>query len=333
VSAATETNDSSVASGPLGVAFDVQYAINPNSELIALARADGVTRAVTYPGGSGVAPWSGLGALLRLHEIESPLETAAVGVFAGVGNRTSKSAGGSRAAQWQLLRQALDAAKTSIQSTTATPATRTPEVRALEPVLAGRTPLVIATHRESDLRQAIKLASDYSVRVIIQGGDEAWRVARELATARIPVIVDPEMNLPASFDQLGARADNAARLQAAGVTIAVVVVGNGIYLSYNAGSSMREGAGLAFANGLPYIEGLRAITQGPARIWRIDDHHGSIEPGHDGDLVIWDGDPLESSTQPVAVFVAGREVSRETRQRALSDRYWPAIRATAPASR
>jgi imidazolonepropionase-like amidohydrolase len=190
-------------------------------------------------------------------------------------------------------------------------------------------PLVISTHRESDLRQAIQVATDYGLRVIIHGGAEAWRVAHELAVAKIPVIVDPQLNLPVSFDQMAARADNAALLQAAGVTIAVIVSGNGIYLSYNAGSSLREGAGLAVANGLPYIEGLRAITQGPARIWRIDDRSGSLAPGKDADLVVWSGDPLEPATQPLLVLVAGRDVSLRTRQTELTERY---LRRAGPVS-
>lgn len=322
VSAATETNDSSVATGSLGAAFDVQYAFNPNSESIALARSDGVTRAITFPGSSAVAPWSGVAALLRLHESSALVENSGVAVFVSIGSSTSKSAGGSRAAQWQLLREALAAAKLAPQSSAA-PETRTAEVRALEPVLAGRTPLVIATQRESDLRQAILLAKDFGLRVILLGAAEGWRVARELAAAKIPVIVDPEVNLPMSFDQMAARGDNAARLQAAGVTVACIVSGNGIYLSYNAGSSLRQGAGLAVANGLPYIEALRAITQAPARIWGVDSRYGSLAPGMDADVVIWSGDPLEPATQPDVVIVSGQTVSLRTRQTELTERYFP----------
>jgi imidazolonepropionase-like amidohydrolase len=321
VSAATETNDSSVATGTLGAAFDVQYAINPNSESIALARSDGVTRAVTFPGSSAVAPWSGTAVLLRLHEPQALIEGVGTAIVVSIGNRTSKSAGGSRAAQWQLLREALTEAKQAVPQSNATAETRSADVRALEPVLAGRTPLVISTQRESDLRQAIQLTKDFGLRIILHGAAEGWRIARELATAKIPVIVDPEVNLPMSFDQMAVRNDNAARLQAAGVTIACIVSGNGIYLSYNAGSSLREGAGIAVANGMPYIEALRSITQGPARIWRVDERFGALAPGKDADIVIWSSDPLEPATQPEVVLVAGQEISLRTRQTELSERY------------
>jgi imidazolonepropionase-like amidohydrolase len=322
VSNATDTVDSAVKSGSLGAAFDVQYAINSNSTLIQLARADGVSRAISYPVNSGVAPFSGTGVLLRLVDSSDLVERTDIGVFAVIGGRSSSDAGGSRAAQWKLLRTALDAAKTGLASA-ASPTTRTPEFLALEPVLAGKVPLAVSVNRESDIRQTIKLASDYALKVVIIGGVEAWMAADALAAAKIPVILDPQANLPGNFDELGARLDNAALLHEAGVTIATIVVAGGIHQSYNAGLSMREGAGLAVANGLPYIDGLKSITSVPAQIWGVADRCGTIANGRDGDLVIWDGDPLEPSTLPVTVLIAGKEMSLATHQTELRDRYLP----------
>ena len=322
VSSATETVDSGVKSGSLGAAFDVQYAINANSTLIQLARSDGVSRAITYPVHSGVAPFSGTGALLRLSDSSDLVERTGVGVFAVIGGRSSGDAGGSRAAEWKLLRSALDAAKTGLAAA-ASPATRTSEFLALEPVLAGKIPLALSLNRESDVRQAIRLAADYALKVVIIGGVEAWMAADALAAAKIPVILDPQANLPGNFDELGARLDNAALLHKAGVTVATVVIASGIHQSYNAGPSMREGAGIAVANGLPYSVGLESITSVPAKIWGVADHCGTIANGRDGDLVIWDGDPLEPSTLPVTVLIAGKVMSLVTHQTELRDRYMP----------
>ena len=144
------------------------------------------------------------------------------------------------------------------------------------------------------------------------------------------MILDPTTNLPISFDEIGARLDNAALLHEAGVTIAVALHG---VQSYNAGSSLREGAGLAVANGLPYIEGLRSIISAPAQIWGVADRHGTIAPGVDADLVIWDGDPLEPSSLATTVFVTGREVPLTTHQSELRDRYLPLIEAARGAGR
>src|SRR5690606_26693592 len=172
--------------------------------------------------------------------------------------------------------------------------------------------------------QAIALAERWRLRVVILGGAEAWRVAPELAQAGIPVVLDPLDALPADYDRLGARHDNAALLHAAGVTIAFAASGQGIYTTWNAGPSLRQAAGIAAAHGLPDDAALAAITHAPARIWGLDARIGTLAPGADADLVLWDGDPLEPASAPAAVFVAGRDVALRTRQTLLRDRYLPA---------
>lgn len=329
VSSANETVDHAAKASAPGAGFDVQFAINANSTLIDLARADGVTRALSYPSSSGTPPFAGSAALLRLFENGDMVEQPHAAVVATIGNRSAMATVGSRSAQWQLLRTALDTAKAAAATPPAT-GQRTPDALALESVINGKAPLAIATHRESDLRQAIRLASDYRIRVVILGGAEAWRVVDQLAAAKIPVIVDPMSNLPSSFDELGTRIDNAALLRKAGVTVAMSLDG---VQSYNAGLSIREGAGLAVANGLPYVDGLRSIISAPAEIWGVADRFGTLSVAKDGDLVIWDGDPLEPSSAPSAVFIQGKEVSLVTRQTELRDRYLPLIRSTGAAGR
>jgi len=330
VSAASETVDHSVkpgAPGAPGVGFDVEYAINGNSGLIQLARADGLTRAVSYPGNSAAPPFGGTCVLLHLIETGDAVERAGVGVFATVGNRSAAASLGSRAAQWQTIRTTLDAAKAAASKPPAEPRSR--DAAALDLVISGKAPLAISTERASDVRQAAKLARDYGIRVVVIGGAEAWMAADELARAKVSVILNPLANLPTTFDELGSRLDNAALLRKAGVTIALSIDG---VQSYNAGSSLREGAGLAVANGLPYIEGLRAIASAPAQIWGVADRQGTIAPGLDADLVVWDGDPLEPSTLPTAVFIQGREASLVTHQTQLRDRYWHLIERARAAS-
>lgn len=319
VSSAAETVDHAAKAGAPGAGFDVQYAVNANSTLIDLARADGVTRALTYPSSSNAPPFAGSGALLHLFGSGDVVEQPRVGVFVTISNRSANATVGSRSAQWQLLRAAFDTAKTANAS-----GPRTADAIALEAILQRKTPLAIGTNRESDLRQAIRLAQDYGIRVVIVGGAEAWRVADRLAAAKIAVIVEPMSNLPMSFDELGSRLDNAALLRKAGVTVAMSLDG---VQSYNAGLSIREGAGLAVANGLSYADGLRSIISAPAEIWGVADRFGTLEPARDADVVVWDGDPLEPSSAPTTVLVQGREVSLTTRQTELRDRYMPAIKS------
>lgn len=325
VSSVVATNDYAVSGGPLGAAFDVQYALNPRSLLVRQAETDGLGRAVSFPTSASGGPFTGFGALLHLGG-DPMLERAHLAMFAEVGGQSAARAGGSRAAQWQLIRGALDEAK-ALRAAAKPGAPRDSafsrlDLAALKVVVDGAAPLVIDANRESDIRQAIALARDYGIRVIVKGGVEAWRAAEELAAAGIPVVIDPSINLPLYFDELGARADNAALLQQAGVLVAFKI-NLSIHTSFNAGFALREVAGLAVANGMTHHAALAAITSNPARIWGVADRSGALAPGLDADVVVWDGDPLEPLSAVVAVFLRGREVELATRQTELRERYRP----------
>lgn len=248
-------------------------------------------------------------------------------MFATIGGGTAAMVGGSRGAAWQLLRNALIEARAYLSS----PRTGVPrdqlinhlDAEALGAVLASTMPLVIQADRLSDIRQAIALASDQRLRIVIMGGAEAWAAAPELALAGVPVILDPMDDLPMNYDKIGARRDNAAILSQAGVIIAISVSGQGIYRSWNAAPAMREGAGNAVAAGLPYADALSAITTGPARLLGLGATVGTLALGAPADIVMWDGDPLEPATAPAMVLLGGVEVSRVTRQTLLRDRYAP----------
>jgi hypothetical protein len=330
VSSLEETRDYSVTDGPLGAAFDVQYGLNPNSVLLPNVLADGLTRAVTSPDGAADPAFIGMGAVLRIVPGGNILDRAKAAMYASIGGNVSKHGGGSRSAQWQLLRNALDEAKLykPVQGVGA-PRDQLQNrlnIVALHTMLATHMPLVMQVSRESDVRQAVSLADDYHLRLIILGGAEAWRCADLLAAHHVSVVIDPEANLPWTFDELGARADSAAILQRAGVTIAFNVSGNTIYLSHNAGVAVREAAGIAVANGLPWPAALQALTLNPAKMFGIADHYGSMARGLDADLVIWNGDPLEPTSAPDLVLVKGRPASLVTRQTLLRDRYAPKAR-------
>lgn len=325
VSSAEDTNDQA-SREDRGGPFDPSPALNGNSTLVDLARADGLTRAVIVPGKSRGGPLSGEAAIARMREGAEILDSANIAVFGAIGGGEWDRLG-SRGAQWQALRKLLaDAGDKpgAEREGRGRPAGKPGGDQSRDPVravAAGEIPLALQLNRETDIRQAIALARDFGIRVIIVGGAEAWRVADGLAAAKIPVILDPQANLPATFDQLGTRQDNAVILAKAGVPIAFGFVGGVIHYNYNAGMALRTGAGLAVANGLPYADALRAVTTAPLAIWGRGGGGGGLAPGADADLVVWDGDPLEPSTNAVAVFVEGRQVSTRTRQDLLAQRY------------
>jgi imidazolonepropionase-like amidohydrolase len=315
-----------VDSGPIGASFDVALGFDADDQAVRQARADGLGWALIYPDGSARAPFDGSAALVALGPDEAKVERGHASVIVTIGGSSAKLVGGSTTAAWQLLRNTLDrAGKSGARSRSLQQGQRTSTLddAALRPVLSGSIPLIIQCDRLADIRQAISLQRDYHLKLIILGGAEAWAAARELAAANIPVILDPMATLPDSYDRIGARADSAALLGAAGVRLAFSVSAQGIYRSWDAGPSMREGAGLAVAWGLPYAAALRAITSSAAKIIGLSPGVGTLGPGARADLVIWDGDPLEPSSAPAMVMIGGEKVSLVTRQTLLRDRYAP----------
>ncbi|MFN3858185.1 MAG: amidohydrolase family protein [Caulobacter sp.] len=348
VEAVSETRDD--RSGKLSAGFDIQYGVNPNSAVIPLARQSGLTTAVITPlltrgggghshdhggsadagltGGGGVGEadpylFGGQAAIVTLGQSRDPVRKARVAVVLDLGEAGARNAGGSRGAALVLVRSALDDARAYARNRGAYEQGSTREfglsridLEALVPVVQGRTPLLIRVSRAADIRQALRLAKEQNIRIIIEGAEEGWMVADELAAAGVAVLIDPQAALPQSFETLGARLDNAARLRAAGVT--VVIVGSRDYSNLR---QARFNAGTAVAYGLPYADALASLTANPARVWGIADRVGSIEVGKDADIVLWNGDPLETSSWPLAVFVGGVQQPEDNRAFQLRDRY------------
>lgn len=328
VSSSLDTVDHADSESGLGASFDVQYALNPNSVLIPVARADGLTHGVVMPTASAQKPFNGLAAWINTGEDAAMLERTAIAMVAAISGPGSSEPGRSRSADWIALRRALDEAAeldSEVDSDAGQgrddPAWPRDDKQALLPVIRGELPLVIRTERESDIRQAVAIRQDFGIRVIVMEANEAWRVASLLARYDVPVILDATANLPQRFDYVGSRLDNAAILHGSGVKLGFFAPG--LHTSHNPGLEIREGAGLAVANGLPWDTALSAITAGAAEIWGEAEHAGRLEAGLPADLVVWSGDPFEMTTCALQVFVDGREVSLDNRQKQLRDRYLP----------
>ena len=187
-------------------------------------------------------------------------------------------------------------------------------MEALGPVVRGELPLAINANRASDLLAALRLADEFHLKLILMGAVEGWRVADELVARKVPVVVKPLTNIP-RFDALNATLENPARLSKAGVTLVL-----SSFDTHNA-RNLRQEAGNAVAYGLDRDAALRAVTLEPARVWGVADRLGSLEVGKDADVVVWSGDPFELTTGAEQVFIGGREMSRDTRQRQLFERY------------
>jgi len=302
-------------------AFFAPDGFNPASTLVPINRIEGITRAMVAPA-AGKTVIAGQGAMTSLSGDADSVMGGTGALYVVLGEAGAELAGGARAATMLDLRQAFDeAADYAGHRDDYMEGKRHPyvlnrlDLEALQPYVKGKRPVVMSVNRASDIRNAMKLAKEYHLKLIIQGGAEAWRVADELAAANVPVILDPLLNLPVSFEALGATLENAARLQEAGVTVALST-GE----SHNA-RKLKQAAGIAVANGLPWYEGLKAVTVNPARLFGIDDRVGTLEKGKTADVVVWSGDPLEVTTTVDQVFIAGEAVPMTSRQTRLRDRY------------
>ncbi|MBX7199440.1 MAG: amidohydrolase family protein [Rhodospirillaceae bacterium] len=324
VSAEQTTDDTTAAKAEFSAAFDVSYGINPDSAVIPVTRMHGITRAITAPVTSKTV-FAGQAAAISLGEGSSFWVRPGIAMFVSLDGAGARIAGGARGASWVFLREVMNDVQFYRDNRKAfdkaeARATVLPRVdlEALIPVIEGRMPLVMEAYRESDIRQVIAFAGAYKLRVILLGGAEAWKVAPELARAGIPVIADPRDNLPTSFETLGASLDNVPRLQKANVKVAIATMGGALDQRYR---SLRQFAGIAVANGLPYDEALAAITRVPAEIWGMSANYGALEKGKDADIVVWSGDPLEFTSMPTAVFIRGQAQDLTSRQTELRDRY------------
>ena len=175
-------------------------------------------------------------------------------------------------------------------------------------------PLIAIANRRSDIQSALRLAREFKLRLILAGAQEGWEIGTEIAAAGVPVLVQPLDNIP-SYDALGVRYENAALLARAGVK--VVLLETDTHNSRN----IRQEAGNAIANGLPWDQALRAITLSPAEVFGVADRYGSLEVGKVANVVVWSGDPFEFSTGAEHVYIRGREIPLTSRQRELFERY------------
>jgi hypothetical protein len=336
VSAEASTVDSSAAygdgkHGPTFAPrpeFDVTPAFNPDSVAIGVNRVEGITFTMVaptaLPDGTMLA---GQGAIARLDGRSEAFVASSRTLFVDMGGSATESAGMSRAAQFMLLEQATREAQPGRPLAAGDLRLLTPTGREVLARYLGGGRVAFNVDRAADIRQILAYAARNGVRPIIVGGAQAWQVAPLLAKAQVPVVLNPLVDLPGDFDQLGATMENAARLHRAGVKVSFTT-GE----THNA-RKVRQAAGVAVAHGLPWDAALAGLTSTPAGIFGAGAELGRIAPGYAADLVLWSGDPLEVTSAADQVWIGGREQSMRSRQTELRDRYRPASSGAAPVSR
>ena len=313
------------AKGEMGVAasFNAWEGMNPASTFIPATRKDGITTAMVAPTAGNII--SGRAAIVDLNgaTVASMLVKAPVAMVAELTQGTE-----ARGEQYAHLRTILSDAKVYALRKVAYDngairqlAASREDLEALAPVVAGTMPLIVTANRVSDIRAALGIAKQFGLKLVIEGGAEAWEAAKELSAALVPVMAGAMNNIPNSFSSLGHRQENLAILKEAGVQVIIIGDGGGLGEdNYNA-RNVRYEAGNAVAYGMKWDDALKAITMAPAEVFGVADRIGSLQPGREGDVVVWSGDPFEFATVAEHVYVRGVENLERTRQDELTDKY------------
>jgi imidazolonepropionase-like amidohydrolase len=325
-----ETNDSTEI-GDFNPQLRAIVAVNPASEHIPVTRANGITSVITMPQGGLVC---GQAALIHLdgwtwQEMEvrpSVCMNLRFPVIQGGSGRASFREGMSRVPfaeakrnydrRMQQLYDFFEQARRYQKAKAAGSAEVDLKLEAMLPVLERKLPVVVNASRERAIKEALRFAEKQQIRMVLAGAEESWKLAGELKAQNIPVLLGPTLELPAQEDDPYDKPFTLpGELYKAGVKIAFGT------FSTSASRNLPYQAANAVAFGLPYQEGLKSLTLNPAEIWGLADELGSIERGKWADLIVTDGDPLETRTQIKQMFIKGKAVDLENKHHRLYEQY------------
>ncbi len=312
-----EDQDQLESSEPVQPALRAIDAYNGRDDLVAWVRGFGVTTIHTghAPGelisGQTMVVKTGGKIVERMVLIA---ERAIACTLASSARKSGASSPGTRGKMMAMLRAELLKAReyqTKLESAQ-DPADRPPrdlKLEALMQALKGELPLLITAEKAQDIANALRLGEEFQIKIWLDGASEAYLLLDEIKRTGAPVVLHPTM-ARAVGDRENLSFETAAKLKDAGIPF-VMQSGYEAYVPKT--RVVLFEAAWAAANGLSREAALASITIGPARLLGVADRIGSLEPGKDGDLALYDGDPFEYTTHCVGVVIEGIVVSAEKR--------------------
>jgi imidazolonepropionase-like amidohydrolase len=238
---------------------------------------------------------------------------AMIAVTIGESAREATKGPGTRAKMVALLRTELIKAQEHERKRETAAEDKKPardlRLEALARVLKREVPLLVTVHRAQDIMSALRVAKEFNIRLVLDGAAEAFLVLDQIKEAGVPVIVHPTMARSGGETE-NLSMETAAKLNKAGIPFAFQ---SGFESYVPKMRVVLYEAAVAAANGLTFDEALAAATLDAAQLLGISDRVGSLEPGKDGDVVLYDGDPFEYTSHVVAVVIQGEVVSQEPR--------------------
>jgi len=308
-------NDTNEMTRPNTAGVRAVDAVDIDDEGFRDALAGGVTSAVIKPGsgnpigGQTVAmkTWGG-------RTIDEQVISASVSVKSALGENPKRVYGekkqmpSTRLGVAYVIREAFTKARNyatarAAAATKGEPFATDLDLEVLARVLDGELVWDQHTHRHDDIATAIRLADEFGYRLVINHGTEGHKLADVLAERDIPVIFGPMITTRSKVELRDRAITNLVALAAAGVRVAIttdhpVIPINLLVLQ----------ASLAVRDGLPRTTALEALTTNPAAFLGLDDRVGSLTPGLDADVVVWSGDPLDTTSRAEQVYIDGRLV-------------------------
>jgi imidazolonepropionase-like amidohydrolase len=190
------------------------------------------------------------------------------------------------------------------------------KLESLAPVVRGQLPLLVIADRARDIRNAVEFCDKQKLKMILAGGEEAYKVKDLLRSKNIPVILRPMLSLPNEEDDPYDRLlSQPAELSQSGVKFAIASFDNSF------ARRLGQNAANAVAHGLPYEEALKAVTLYPAQILGLADQVGTLETGKIANIIVTNGDPLELTTDVKYLFIKGQLTSTDNKHKRLFEKY------------
>jgi imidazolonepropionase-like amidohydrolase len=291
-------------------AFD---AYNPDEALVKVARETGITTIHTGHGIGALVSGQTMIAKTKQGTIDDvtiqPLCMLAMTLGPSVSSNFASP--GTKAKQLSMIRSELVKAQAYMKKMEEKDSSKRPaedlKMDILAKLLKREIKALITANTAVDIMNAIRLAKEFNLKLVIDGAAEAYRLIPEIINAKAEIILHATMSRNYG-DMVNMTMESAAILTAAGIRICI----ESGYESYVPKTRIvLYEAAIAIANGLSFEDGLKSITLNPAILLGIDNRAGSIEVGKDADLVLYDGDPFEYLTKVCTVFIDGEVVSEK----------------------
>lgn len=322
VSSTTNIYEEGTAISP---SLESHYSFNSQTSRIPIERSQGILYTMTMPSG-GIL--SGQGFFFKLSDRPSSDLIKNGAMFGSVDVRQKGAFGNNYSRLWQTLRLFVDEAL-FYQGNKASFNKRRlrdlkfdeRELAAFRPVLQGKQPLVVSANSYDEIRHLIDFVKDMRkrkmpIKVVLFGGTESWMLAKSLTSLKIPVVLNATNQTVHSFSHMQNRDDLAVSLTEQGVQVALTAHE---YFTYP--RRIRQSAGMAVANGLEYSKAIQAITINPAKIYGLENQYDLLRPKQRATFILWNADPLEPLANVERIWVEGKEVSLDNRQRMLARKY------------